>query len=643
MNRQLRGLAIGLFVLAIGTGVLLAVFLPRSSGPLTPENIKNASQILEYQIQEYGAWLENPPETCPDKAQWDTVFDASLDAPFNNEGFDLESTPSDDLVDEVAGLGVRLGLNCPEIGEFANESLGVDDEFRDEAFEGVPEPETDAVAAEPEPGAPTPPLPPNSDPEATPQSAPSPPPPGPDLQCADAGGEWNGQSCDYRRRDCVASGGQWSGSSCNRADLECTDAGGEWFSKACAPTAALIPPEAPTNPNSYTFKYYLSEEATALMDRLDLTPTGQQLFKSATPVILTSDWCGNASGLDGCAALNSWGELTGTTIGIRKRAPARMTQVATHELAHAVWNKLSQTELDELKPHLDQAYKDNQTDLDHLLDNHWIVQGWIRDNPDKTAGIGGSIDSDNLWYNELHSFIADDISNIPAELENHYGLYFNNSRRAILNPSNDPLTDNPNPNNDGSSTFKAYQSNGKLKWESTYHPNNGVTSKRYYDSGQLGYESLKSGYKEYYPTGELAVKVDATTGRGYYRTGELKWESTNPVWDITDPNPAAPTEEKYYLTGELYSEWVSHPQSAEIRLKRKYYPGGELYKETIQYPIGPSHPQNLVYSTKKEWYPTGELKVDEVIVYPSGRKTTKTYSKTGELLKETIGSFHFGS
>lgn len=57
--------------------------------------------------------------------------------------------------------------------------------------------------------------PPTPDPE--PESKPKPQTTtDPGAACRRAGGDWTGQTCDYRRRDCQNSGGAWFGDSCDR-------------------------------------------------------------------------------------------------------------------------------------------------------------------------------------------------------------------------------------------------------------------------------------------------------------------------------------------------------------------------------------------------------------------------------------------
>ena len=78
---------------------------------------------------------------------------------------------------------------------------------------GIPQTSRPEPRPEPEP-----PLEPQA-PAAPTTPTPTAPRSDPGEDCRNAGGDWTGQTCDYRRRDCQVGGGSWFGDSCDRPSL----------------------------------------------------------------------------------------------------------------------------------------------------------------------------------------------------------------------------------------------------------------------------------------------------------------------------------------------------------------------------------------------------------------------------------------
>ncbi len=85
-----------------------------------------------------------------------------------------------------------------------------------------------------------------------------------------------------------------------------------------------------------------------------------------------------------------------------------MDVVMAHELLHAAWARLSQSERDKLTPELEQVYTGlNDQDLRDRM------AGYAKSEPGQES-------------NELHSILGTEQAKLPADLETYYDQYFTN-------------------------------------------------------------------------------------------------------------------------------------------------------------------------------------------------------------------------
>ena len=86
---------------------------------------------------------------------------------------------------------------------------------------------------------------------------------------------------------------------------------------------------------------------------------------------------------------------------------------AAHEMLHAVWERMSQSERDRLTPLLEAAYKANATD--ELKER---IAYYERSQPGEVV-------------NELHSIIPTEVKTLSPELEEYYQQYFKDRQKVV--------------------------------------------------------------------------------------------------------------------------------------------------------------------------------------------------------------------
>lgn len=164
--------------------------------------------------------------------------------------------------------------------------------------------------------------------------------------------------------------------------------------------------------------YQPAAEIEALIDRMDLTPAGRQLFLSSKPTLEAEIDCGGFASAAGCFTSWAGGSTTRITILV-DQTPRRLVEVAAHELIHSIYSQLTDDQKTELHPLLDQAHLDNQEYLDLRLANYGQM-------------------TDRQRYTETFAYLGSGVTILPAGLENHLGLYFND-RSKIVDPNPEPL------------------------------------------------------------------------------------------------------------------------------------------------------------------------------------------------------------
>ena len=154
------------------------------------------------------------------------------------------------------------------------------------------------------------------------------------------------------------------------------------------------------------------------IDRSTMTERGEFLFKASEPVITAdesfNDSCGTheeGAGILGCYLPSSRTILLFDVTDDRLDGIEEV--VASHEMLHAAWDRMSPTEQDELEPLLE-AEADKLAKNEDFADR---MEFYAKAEP-------GERD------NELHSIIGTEMASISPALETHYAEYF--SDRAAL-------------------------------------------------------------------------------------------------------------------------------------------------------------------------------------------------------------------
>ena len=163
---------------------------------------------------------------------------------------------------------------------------------------------------------------------------------------------------------------------------------------------------------SYTPPAHIQE----LADRAMLHDKGEYYFYLSEPVLegtqIFNQYCGRReekSAILGC--------YDGTRIYVYDVDDERLQGIeevtAAHEMLHAAWDRLSMRERTRLEPLLESAYQELRTE--ELTER---MEYYDRNEPGE-------------HYNELHSILATEFTDLPAELEQYFKQYFSD-RRAVV-------------------------------------------------------------------------------------------------------------------------------------------------------------------------------------------------------------------
>ncbi|MDR2336818.1 MAG: hypothetical protein LBE03_01805 [Candidatus Nomurabacteria bacterium] len=155
-----------------------------------------------------------------------------------------------------------------------------------------------------------------------------------------------------------------------------------------------------------------SAEIVTLGNQLDLTEKGQRVLYASSPVIAGretfNDNCTNG-GDEHVNVLGCYHDKKIFVFAIDNEQVAGIKEVTlAHELLHAVWSRLGQSERAKLGELLNHVYSMNEK----LADKIQYYDVSERDN-------------------ELHSIIGTEVRDLPDELERHYAKYFKN-RASIV-------------------------------------------------------------------------------------------------------------------------------------------------------------------------------------------------------------------
>ena len=147
-----------------------------------------------------------------------------------------------------------------------------------------------------------------------------------------------------------------------------------------------------------------SEKVEDLEKELDLTYNGQLVFKASRPVVDDSQNFNSSCGTTDLSApvLGCYENSTIHIYNIEEPAlTGIMESTAAHELAHAIWARMSDGEKKALEPVLEEVYNKNSDSLAVLSE---YAKGARTD--------------------ELFARAATEIKNVPSELEKIYADYF---------------------------------------------------------------------------------------------------------------------------------------------------------------------------------------------------------------------------
>lgn len=158
-------------------------------------------------------------------------------------------------------------------------------------------------------------------------------------------------------------------------------------------------------------------EAIDLSSKLDLTNNGELLYKASKPEILTSTGFNNA-----CQTVQKeksivLGCYTKQRLYVYKVDDIRLSGVqevtAAHELLHAVYERMSKSDKQELDRELILA-------ADSITDPHFVqlVGEYRKSEPTELN-------------NEIHSILGTEIAVLPTSLENHYAEYFKDRQKIV--------------------------------------------------------------------------------------------------------------------------------------------------------------------------------------------------------------------
>lgn len=158
--------------------------------------------------------------------------------------------------------------------------------------------------------------------------------------------------------------------------------------------------------------YEPSSQMAEIQESLELTGTGERIFKAVKPVLETSD---NFN--EHCQSNDAEVALLGCyTSGqiyvyeIRNDELRLANNVTTaHELLHAVWQRMGENEKAEVTRLLEEVKRDNEVWLDEELAAY--------DELEKLE--------------EIYTRAGTKLKNLPDELEKHYGKYFKDRQKIV--------------------------------------------------------------------------------------------------------------------------------------------------------------------------------------------------------------------
>ncbi len=160
-----------------------------------------------------------------------------------------------------------------------------------------------------------------------------------------------------------------------------------------------------------SWSYSPTPEVASIKEKLDLTDTGDLIFKSTSPALDGSqDFNTHCQSYDqSVTILGCYSDSSIYVYNIKdKDLDGIIEATVAHEMMHAIWARLSEDERRTISEDLDTVYKKNRDALSIVEDYNSASK-----------------------YDELFARVGTEIRNIPDRLEKVYARYFNN-RRAIV-------------------------------------------------------------------------------------------------------------------------------------------------------------------------------------------------------------------
>ncbi len=154
-----------------------------------------------------------------------------------------------------------------------------------------------------------------------------------------------------------------------------------------------------------------SEKVAELEENLDLTYGGQLVFRASRPVVDDSQKFNSSCGTTDLSApvLGCYENSTIHVYNIEEPAlTGIMESTAAHELAHAIWARMSDGEKKDLGPILEEIYNKNSDKLSVL--NEYAAE---------------------VRADELFARAATEIRNVPSELEKIYADYYEDRGKIV--------------------------------------------------------------------------------------------------------------------------------------------------------------------------------------------------------------------
>ncbi len=159
------------------------------------------------------------------------------------------------------------------------------------------------------------------------------------------------------------------------------------------------------------FGYNPSPEMSSIKSSLDLTGDADRIFNASRPVLNSKDEFNKAcdSHEDETAVLGCYANSQIHIYNVDAKELNGIKESTTaHELLHAVWTRLSDSEKNDLKSKLEQIYQKSEK-LKSELENY----------------------SEKDREDELHSRVGTEIKDLGSELENHYSKYFKDQDKIV--------------------------------------------------------------------------------------------------------------------------------------------------------------------------------------------------------------------